>query len=160
MSYSAMAVANAFIRRAMEGRIRDLSPMKLQKLMFYAQSWHLKVMNEPLLDDTFCRWQYGPVIPSIYHDFKHYGSGSINGYGATLERGQYDAIGGFKIIQPSIPDEDQNSWALIDKIIETYAGFSGVQLSAFTHQPGTAWAETGDPDGGAITNEQLAQYIR
>jgi len=38
MAYSAMQVANAFIRR----QIPDLTPMKLQKLMFLAQSWYLK----------------------------------------------------------------------------------------------------------------------
>jgi Uncharacterized phage-associated protein len=51
MAYPTIAVANAFIERAMKGQLPDLDPMKLQKLMFYAQSWNLKIYNEPLVDD-------------------------------------------------------------------------------------------------------------
>ena len=58
MAYSAFAVANAFIQRAWDRGISDLSPMKLQKLMYFAQAWHLKIRNEPLLDDHFARWQH------------------------------------------------------------------------------------------------------
>ncbi|MDZ5641674.1 hypothetical protein [Enterobacter sp. A103] len=35
MAYSAIAVANAFIEKANERGICDLSPMKLQKLVFF-----------------------------------------------------------------------------------------------------------------------------
>ena len=38
MAYSALAVANAFIERAKEGKLSGLTPMKLQKLLFYTQS--------------------------------------------------------------------------------------------------------------------------
>lgn len=34
MAYSAVAVANAFIEKGMQGLIPDLSPMKVQKLLF------------------------------------------------------------------------------------------------------------------------------
>lgn len=45
MAYSALAVANAFIEQAKAGKIQGLTPMKLQKLLFYTQSWHLKQNN-------------------------------------------------------------------------------------------------------------------
>ncbi len=156
MAYPTMAVANAFIKRAKEGRLRDLTPMKLQKLLFFAQSWHLKIKNnEALLDEYFCRWQYGPVIPSLYHEFKNYGSFPITDFGVYVERNGND----LNLIQPIIPDTDIHSWSLIDRIIEVYGPYNGAQLSNITHQPNTAWAKTGDPDGGVITNDQLAQYI-
>ena len=54
MAYSAFAVANAFIERAEQGRIPNLTPMKLQKLLYFAQAWHLKgTQGRPLLDDNF-----------------------------------------------------------------------------------------------------------
>lgn len=34
MIYPAIAIANAFIKKAMIGEIQNLTPMKLQKLMF------------------------------------------------------------------------------------------------------------------------------
>ncbi|ENO5268794.1 DUF4065 domain-containing protein, partial [Escherichia coli] len=73
MAYSAAAVANAFIDKAKRGEIKDLTPMKLQKLLFYTQSWHLKLFNgRPLFYDLFARWPYGPVIPHLYHMLKKY----------------------------------------------------------------------------------------
>lgn len=60
MTYSAMAVANAFIKRAKEGVLPELTAMKLQKLLYLLQSCHLARTKTPLLDDHFVRWQYGP----------------------------------------------------------------------------------------------------
>lgn len=34
MAYSAAAVANAFIEKALKGELKNLTPMKLQKLLF------------------------------------------------------------------------------------------------------------------------------
>ena len=61
MAYSAYAIANAFVQLAQEGRIPQLTPMKLQKLMYFTQAWYLRERGFPLLDDHFSRWQYGPV---------------------------------------------------------------------------------------------------
>ena len=79
MTYSAMAVANAFIKRSKEEEITNLTPMKLQRLMYYAQSWHLAIKGEPLFDDFFARWPSGPVIPSLYHAFKYYSNPDRSG---------------------------------------------------------------------------------
>lgn len=156
MAYSAMAVANGFVKRAKDGRVTDLSPMKLQKLLFFAQSWHLALKREPLIDDFFARWKYGPVIPSLYHEFKEYGSSAIREYGAHTVRTRDE----LRMVRPTVPDEDTQTWALLDRIIEVYGGFSGAQLSAMTHESDGAWARTGGPDGGVIPNQDLARYIQ
>lgn len=75
MAYSAVAVANAFIEKALKGELKELTPMKLQKLLFYTQSWHLKLRGgTPLFDDLFARWKFGPVsstaeLPQNRHRF-------------------------------------------------------------------------------------------
>ena len=152
MTYPTMAVANAFIKRAREGRLSDLSPMKLQKLLFFAQSWHLKWHGEPLIDDIFCRWKYGPVIPAIYHEFKHYRNGDIDRYGSFVS--PYGAI------EPIVPDNDKQTWGVIDEVIRAYGSYTGSQLSSITHQDGSAWHKTGGADDGPISNNDLARYIR
>jgi len=156
MAYSAMAVANAFIKRAEEGKLSGLTPMKLQKLLFFAQSWCLARGEEPLMDDVFCRWQYGPVIPSLYHEFKEYGAKPIAATGGHL----VERDGKLLKVTPRMANDDPESWALIDEIIRVYGDYSGAQLSAITHEPDSAWAKTGGPDGGALRNEELAEYIR
>lgn len=151
MAYSAYAVANAFIRKAKEGRLRNLSPMKLQKLMYYAQAWHLRVTGEPLLDDTFKRWQHGPVIPSIYHEFRAFGYSPIDREATTLSM---STNGDVVMHVPTVPEDDQSVWSLVDAIIDRYGKLPATTLSAMTHQPGSAWAQ-GGPDGSEITTEQI-----
>jgi uncharacterized phage-associated protein len=155
MAYSAMAVANAFVSRAKAGELRNLTPMKLQKLLFFAQSWHLARNDEPLVDEFFCRWQYGPVIPSLYHEFKEYGAAAISTYGGHI----VERNGEMVKVRPIVSDSDVATWELIDEIISIYGAYSGSQLSAITHEKGSAWAETGTPDGDPISNADLAHYI-
>lgn len=150
MAYSAMAVANAFIKRKKEGVLPDLTPMKLQKLLYFAQAHYLRHYRSPLIDDFFARWTYGPVIPSLYHEFKEYGAGQIADFGGhiVLENGSYARK------RPIIADEDVQGWAIVDAIVSSYGKFSGPQLSSITHQPGTPWS-IGGGDGTPITNDQL-----
>ncbi|MDK9607089.1 Panacea domain-containing protein [Lelliottia wanjuensis] len=151
MAYSAVAVANAFIERQQKGVLTDLTPMKLQKLMFYAQSWHLYLKNnEPLFDDFFSKWKHGPVIPSLYHEFKEYVADPIK------SKARVAIPSGTAV--PIVPDTDKETHAFIDKIIEVYGGYSGRQLSYMTHMPGTAWDLT-PAAGDAISNQLMAQCI-
>jgi len=73
---SALAVANYFIKKGIDTK-KSVSPMKLQKLVYFAHGWRLALYNSPLIDEAIQAWQYGPVIPGIYHEFKHYGNRDI-----------------------------------------------------------------------------------
>ena len=160
MAYSALAVANAFIRRAQEGKIPDLTPMKLQKMLFYVQSWYYKNQGKPLFDDVFCRWNHGPVIPSIYHEFKNYGADTIKTFGSTVVPKNSSANPfDYDVVVPEINWNDSEALGYIDEAVRVYGPYSGWQLSQMTHQPGTAWAITGTPDGGPIPLNVMANSI-
>lgn len=152
MAYSAYAVANAFVKRAKEGALPRLSPMKLQKLMYFAQAWHLKVLDKPFMDDNFARWQHGPVVPSIYHEFKAFGYTTITREATTLSQDD----GQFVMNVPTIPADDSNAWGLIDAVIRKYGEFDGPALSELTHADGSAWALRRG-DGSVITPDEIKQ---
>ena len=154
MAYSALAVANAFIERAKEGKLAGLTPMKLQKLLFYTQSWHLRERELPLMDDHFARWQYGPVIPSLYHELKSYGSRPVTSLLSNLKPDVEDIV----FVTPRIPESDTYAQRLIDRIINKYGKWSGTQLSNLSHEEGTAWALRG-ADGSAIDWKEMAEFI-
>jgi uncharacterized phage-associated protein len=60
-------IARYFIIRAYEdGREALMTNMKVQKLLYYAQSLHLALYDEPLFDDEMQAWRYGPVCPPAY----------------------------------------------------------------------------------------------
>lgn len=55
-----------------------LSNSKLQKLLYYAQAWHLAIHDQPLFVGQFEAWQHGPVNRTIYNRFERYGWRNID----------------------------------------------------------------------------------
>lgn len=149
MAYSAIAVANAFIEKAKARGIKDLTPMKLQKLVFYAHAWSLVMSNKPLVKDKVFAWPYGPVIESIYHEFKGYGSTNIVKPGTELKWDDApDALIEYRYVTPRLPESDELSADLIDYVLEAYGDQSAIALSNLTHRPGSAWHTVMEEHGG------------
>ena len=62
-----------FIVRAYEeGKDSSMTNMKLQKLLYYAQSLHLALYDQPLFDEEIQAWRYGPVCPPAYRYYSDY----------------------------------------------------------------------------------------
>ena len=130
MAYSARAVANTVIELATKHGIRDLNLIKLQCLLFFIQSWHLKLYNQPLFDDFIERWNCGPMVRDVHNEFQTFGSSPINSL-AT------DALG----YQAFIQDNDTMSKELIKRIFDVYGRFSASQLSNMMLTQETAWSK-------------------
>jgi uncharacterized phage-associated protein len=60
----------------------DISNLKLQKLLYYAQGHYLGRFKKPLFSDPIEAWAHGPVIPHIYRSYKQYGKAPINTFKA------------------------------------------------------------------------------
>lgn len=154
MAYSVNTVVNTLLDRANMCGISDMSPMKIQKLLYYAQAWYLKLNDgNPLIDEYFSRWDYGPVIPSLYHDLK------ANGYGCVTDKlGNVIVVDGkFQYVSSTI--EDPNIIAFLDKILEVYGNYTAFQLSNMTHQQGTAWSDGGGPNGTPIVFDDMIREV-
>ncbi|HAA28445.1 MAG TPA: hypothetical protein DCE56_13130 [Cyanobacteria bacterium UBA8553] len=50
-----------------------ISNLKLQKLVYYAQAWHLALYDTPLFDEDFEAWVHGPVIPALFDQYQEFG---------------------------------------------------------------------------------------
>ncbi len=68
---SCFEVANYFIWLAKETG-SFVSNLKLQKLVYYAQAWHLAIHGTPLFAEDFQAWVHGPVIPELYQKYKSF----------------------------------------------------------------------------------------
>lgn len=69
-------IADFFLALANEtGEI--ITNLKLQKLVYYAQAWHLANFKKPLFEADFEAWVHGPVIPKLYQQYKERGSQPI-----------------------------------------------------------------------------------
>ncbi len=136
INHSAKAVANTILRRARDRGIQDITPMKLQKLIYYAHAWCLAVYNQPLVNEGVEAWNYGPVIPAVYYEFKHFGGEPIvNSF--AMEIGIHE--GQLQTITPYISGEESKTLDLIEKVLDSYGALSPVQLSNMTHREGEPW---------------------
>lgn len=73
---SATQVADFFlVWAAKQGE--EVSNLKLQKLLYYAQAWHLGLYGTPLFPEKFQAWASGPVIPEFFWRWKEFGIGPV-----------------------------------------------------------------------------------
>ena len=73
---SSVDVANLFLKWAnQEGEL--ISNLKMQKLLYFVQAWHLAYFSTPLFIDQIKAWEFGPVVLEAYHYFKKFGYGPI-----------------------------------------------------------------------------------
>jgi len=49
-----------------------ISNLKLQKLVYYSQAWHLAIEDSALFEDDFEAWVHGPVIPTLFDEYKKF----------------------------------------------------------------------------------------
>jgi len=55
-----------------------ITNLKLQKLVYYTQAWHLGVFGIPIFEEDFQAWVHGPVMPDLYHTYKHFSYNPIS----------------------------------------------------------------------------------
>jgi len=131
---SSLAISRFFLERAKRDNVRDVTPMKVLKLVYIAHGWVLCFTDQPLLSEKIQAWKYGPVVPSVYHKFKEFGDSSIP----------------FSVVEslPQLTTEDDQVADALAGVWNGYKGFTGIQLSSLTHQPNTPWYETWHASGG------------
>ncbi len=59
----------------------SLTHLHLQKIMWFCYIENFKLGNKiPLVDEEFEAWGYGPVLVSVYEEYKKYSGSNINDY--------------------------------------------------------------------------------
>lgn len=101
----------------------ELSTMKLQKLCYFIQGYYLAINNgEPLFNEDFQAWRYGPVSPDLYA--LHAGENFI-----TKDSENFSNI-------PTLHEKYDQDFIL--NIANRYINKSGLQLGDITHTH-SAW---------------------
>ncbi len=140
-------VANNFIKKAQEDDIEDLTPVKLQKLVYFLYRSYLKTTGKKLFSERFETWKYGPVIPSIYAEFNSYGKDPIKTYAQDSQGIIYTVV------------EKGDFSKCIDDVWRDYKNMSGAQLTELTHQSGTAWSIAKDNEKHFLEDEDIKREI-
>lgn len=148
MVYQPKAVANFLLDRGIRDGIL-VCPMKLQKLLYYTQGWHLAITDTPILNEQIECWPYGPVVPSIFHHFKEFGKSPIDRKATNSRIRQVDGKIAMESVVPSLPEDlPAGSREVLDAVWGSYKDFSAIKLSNMTHSPEGPWREIYDEYGG------------
>jgi uncharacterized phage-associated protein len=147
----AFPVANHILWYANRER-SDISPLKLQKLLYFLHGWYMAVTGHELIDEPFMRWQYGPVLPSVYSALRGYGSQPINDYIK-----EYDANSQTWIPYFVNPAGVQQFEQVMDRVWREYGHYSAIQLSSMTHEEDTPWNRTAENE--EIGNDLIRKYF-
>jgi uncharacterized phage-associated protein len=165
VAVSASAIANGLLSIA-EQRGEQITPMKLQKLAYYAHGWHLALRDRPLFLEGVEAWRMGPVIRSIWVEFKSLGSGPITKRARQI-RLKSDGAGAKKasdlqleVYEPSIALESKGDYAafvdgLLERIWTVYGKYTAIQLSNMTHEEGGPWSQIYRQFNGSIPRGML-----
>lgn len=143
----ALDIAGYLVELANKTPEHDLTNLKIQKLLYYAQGRFLAATGSPLFDDKIEAWQYGPVVADVYHQFKKCGSFPVTEF-------DLEDCDTSKISEP-IKKHIEDLW---EKIGMKY---SGSFLVRKTHAPNTPWHKYYDSlkSGIEIPQDALKVYF-
>lgn len=116
-----------------------ISNLKLQKLLYYAQGFHIAIFEKPLFDDKIVAWEHGPVVESLYYEYKQNGSAAI-----------------------PIPQEISTSMfsleqiELLKEVYQIMGQFSAWKLRNMTHSE-SPWIDT--PRNLEISHDKMKSYF-
>ena len=139
MAYNAIDIAKKIICKTDVEHGDTLSNLKLQKLLYYMQGFHLVFFDEPFFNESIEAWTYGPVVPVVFQEFKKYKKRSIN-----PDNYHDDLV---------LTDDEQQ---MFDMVYSEYNRYSAVALMNMTHTEGP-WKNHGI--GDVITNEELRAFF-
>lgn len=149
-------VANAILDHS-DAQGMAITNMALNKLVYFSHGWHLAIYDRPLVDSRFEAWQFGPVHPQLYKQFKVFGDQPIL---TRAERVDF-ITGGYVAVEY---DFDANTMLHIEKIVDFYGGMSAAKLSSISHERGApwdiVWNSSGSSPGMSLSDEVTREYYK
>lgn len=113
MAYNVMDIAKYIIYHE-DSQGRTVSNLRLQKLLYFVQAQFVVKKDSPCFSQRMEAWDYGPVVPEVYHSYKFFGSNAIPCTKSSFRIGEADR-------------------ALIDSMLDSCSNYSTSTLVEMTH---------------------------
>lgn len=146
VSYNSIDIANYILWQSNIMNVRDVTHLKLQKLLYYVIVRYLKSTNNLLLNEPVSKWQYGPVVKSVYHQFKIFGDKPLEPTTYLSPESNYSGNGDFIIKFADVDYINQSLNQVTDIqnavsfVIKALGNFSAFELVDRTHAE-SAWKD-------------------
>lgn len=128
MKASPTVLCNNILVRGRKDGVK-ITPMKLQKLMYFVCKEYVKRCHTSPISEQFEVWQYGPVLPSVYSEFKSFGANPITEFAKDASGNAY------RVSEQNNPELAM----IIDTVWFKYRKKTGIELSEITHKNGSGW---------------------
>lgn len=141
--YQASDVAKFFLSRV-DAEENDISNLKLQKLCYYAQGLVSSMRGNALFSDALHAWDHGPVVESLYHEYKENKNQPI----PVVENFEVSKI------------FDAADAKALEDIHSYYGQFSAWRLRSMTHEE-RPWQDAyNESQGSEIKIQSLIDFFR
>lgn len=120
-----------------------ITNLRLQKLLYYTQVWHLVNFNkEPLFDDEIKAWNFGPVVEEVYRKFKNFRHTPIS----------------LNVKKDEITKKfNKETIDFVEFIYGKYSSFSAYDLVNMTHNE-EPWIDANKNDLKIIDRDKMYEY--
>jgi uncharacterized phage-associated protein len=141
---TASEIAQYFIVSS-QRKNKPISNLKLQKLLYYAQAWHLVLQDSPLFSDNIEAWVHGPVVRQVFRAYRSFGWRPL------------------EIDCKSTVDFDNQTMQHLNEVAAVYGKFDGIELERMTHSE-APWRDArgslapDEPSNRVITHEAMKQF--
>lgn len=136
-----------------------ISPLKMQKLVYYAYAWYLVKTKKKLFQDQIEAWANGPVAPTLYIELKKFGSST-----SPISLENFTDINTESNAESFVGKIPADTKAILDEVYEKYQTMTAFELVILTHNE-KPWTEArrglapGDKSSNPILDEHiLEQY--
>lgn len=146
--YDALSIAYYIINYG-NHRGMGISNLKLQKILYFVQANFLVSTHDhrPCFSDRIEAWDFGPVVPNVYHQYKVYGS-------AIIPPNPNDPLRSF---YQEILEQDKG---MIDIMVDQTASYSASQLVQLTHNQ-SPWRNAYRPNcNNEISNDSILHFFK
>lgn len=122
------------------------SNLKLQKILYFLQANHLVLTGKSLFEDKIEAENFGPVVRSVYDEYKVYGSGAI-----PFQFFKNNDNWNYQIYE--------KDFRLIDPLIDKLENYSSTALLELIHNQ-AHWEKAYESyDNHIIRKEDLIEYF-
>lgn len=151
MTHPASTIAFALVTKAVEQKIYITQP-QLQKMIYFANGYHLARYGSPLVSENFEAWKNGPVIPSLFGRYMFYGSEKIFSTGRILDA-QKD--------KDNLSLLNDEALHVINYTIQVIAGLPVDDWGSWANTFLTPWAKSNSIRANTLTisNQSIAEHF-
>ena len=134
-------IADYFIRKADPEAGDAMTHLKLQKLVYYAQGWHLALFRAPLFQEPIEAWPHGPTCPALYSRFRDK---------------SWDPILADQVLT-TVDQVGSETQEFLDEVWEVYGPYGAKRLEEMTHAE-KPWKQARFDDQGEQMEGQVISH--